>query len=545
MSKKILFGLDARAKIAIGVDILANTVKSTLGPCGRNVVIKRMYGPPIITKDGVTVAKEVALEDPFEDMGAQMVLDVANKTATIAGDGTTTATVLAQALFKEGNKYVTAGSNPMDLKRGIDKAVVAAVESIRKLSKPIANANDVESVATISANSDVSIGQMISEAIDRVGRDGVITVEEAQGMESELDVVDGMQFDRGYVSSYFITDQEKSQVVLDNPLILVTDAKISSVKPLLPILEYVSKMGVPLLIIAEDVDGEALSALVINKLRGTLNVCAVRTPSFGESRRECLSDIGVLIRATVITEDAGRRLETAAIADLGGAKKVIIKRDTCTIIDGNGSIEEISNRVALIKARKEEAQSDYDRNQQQERIAKLSRGVAVIKVGAATELEMKEKRDRIDDALHATRAALEEGIVPGGGVALLRAALAVRDLELTGDELFGAQIVMKALEAPMRTIAENGGHDASVIINMVKEMNLKEGSSTFGFNAKSGLYGDMMLDGVIDPAKVVRCALQHAASISGLLLTTEAMICDDTKKVDPNMGVNPGGMRVT
>jgi chaperonin GroEL len=539
MSKKIIFGVEARQKIAQGVDTLANTVKITLGPRGRNVVMERSYGAPSITKDGVSVAKEVSLKDPLENMGAQMVSEVASKTADVAGDGTTTATVLAQAIFREGNKYVTAGANPMELKRGIEKAVDAVVADIQKRAIPVTSKKEIQQVATISANSDTFIGEQIAEAMERVGRDGVITVEEAKSMESELDVVEGMQIDRGYISPYFITDAEKMETVFEHPLILLFEKKISSMKPLLPILEHAAKTGSPLLIIAEDVEGEALTTLVVNKLRGTLNVCAIKAPGFGDRRKAMLEDIAILTKGTLIAEELGRTLESATKADLGSAQKVIVKKDSTTIVGGAGAERDIKNRVAQIKAQMEATTSDYDKEKMQERVAKLAGGVAVIRVGAATETEMKEKKDRIDDALHATRAAVEEGIVAGGGVALLRAKEAVAKLQLEGDERFGAQIVERALEEPIRTIAANAGFDGSVVVNNVRSA----GKGNYGFDAKRNEYVDMVEAGIIDPAKVVRSALQYAASISGLLLTTEAMISEipEDKKTQgahaPGMGM--------
>ena len=538
-SKKIIFGVEARQKIAQGIDILANTVKATLGPRGRNVVIQRSFGSPVITKDGVTVAKEVQLQDPNENMGAQMVSEVASKTADIAGDGTTTATVLAQAIFREGNKYVTAGANPMELKRGIDKAVEAVVTDIKNRAIPVTNKKEVQQVATISANSDTYIGEQIADAMERVGRDGVITVEEAKSMESELDVVEGMQIDRGYISPYFITDSEKMEAVMENPVILIYEKKISSMKPLLPVLEHAAKSALPLLIIAEDIEGEALTTLVVNRLRGSLNVCAIKAPGFGDRRKAMLEDIAILTRGVLVSEEMGRTLESVTKADLGGAKKVIVKKDSCTIVGGLGSEQDINNRIAQIKAQIESTASDYDKEKMQERVAKLSGGVAVIKVGAATELEMKEKKDRIDDALHATRAAIEEGIVPGGGVALLRAKEAVAQLNLEGDERFGAQIVERALEEPIRTIASNAGFDAAVVVN-----NVRVQKGNYGFDAKRNEYVNMVESGIIDPAKVVRSALQNAASIAGLLLTTEAMISEipEEKKSAPAGGHHHGGM---
>ncbi len=518
-SKRIVFGVAAREEIRKGVDTLADAVKVTLGPKGRNVVFERSYGAPVITKDGVTVAKEIELADRLENMGAQMVREVANKTADVAGDGTTTATVLAQAIFREGNKYVTAGANPMELKRGIDKAVDVVVEHIKKGSKPVKDEREIEQVATISANADTAIGKQIAAAMARVGRDGVITVEEAKGTSDELDVVEGMQFDRGYLSPYFVTNTEKMETEFESPVILIFEKKISSMKPILPVLEQVARSGKPLLIIAEDVDGEALATLVVNKLRGTLSVAAVKAPGFGDRRKAMLEDIAILTGGKMVSEDLGLKLEKLAIQDLGSAKRVMITKDNCTIIEGQGSAEAIKGRVAQIRMHIENTTSDYDKEKLQERLAKLSGGVAVIKVGAATETEMKEKKDRIEDALHATRAAVSEGIVAGGGVALLRAQSAVDKLKLEGDEKFGAQIVRRALEEPLRVIASNAGFDAAVIINHVREK-----SDTTGFDARKGVYVNMVEEGIIDPALVVFSALLHAASIAGLLLTTEAAI---------------------
>lgn len=537
--KKIVFGSEARQKITDGVDALANVVKLTLGPRGRNVAIQKSFGPPVVTKDGVTVAKEIELKDPFENMGAQLVNEVASKTAEIAGDGTTTATILSQAIFREGNKYVAAGANPMELKRGIDKAVEAVVADIKARATAVSGKKEIQQVATISANSDVFIGEQIAEAMERVGRDGVITVEEAKSMENELEVVEGMQFDRGYISPYFITDAEKMEAILDDPVILLFEKKISGMKALLPILEQIAKVGRPLLIIAEDVEGEGLTTLVINKLRGTLNVVAVKAPGFGDRRKAMLEDIAVLTRGYLIAEELGRKLETASIADLGGAQKVVIKKDSTTIIGGKGSEKEINERVMQIRSQMEASTSDYDKEKMQERIAKLSGGVAVIKVGAATEVEMKEKKDRIEDALHATRAAVEEGIVPGGGVAILRAKDALSKLSLDGDEKLGVQIVERSLEEPIRIISSNAGFEASVIVNKVRGE-----KGNFGFDAKNNKFVDMLEAGIIDPAKVVRSALQNAASISGLMLTTEAMIAEipEDKKSSgsvPGMGGMP------
>lgn len=539
MAKRILFGVDARQKLARGVDTLADAVKVTLGPKGRNVAMQKSFGSPTITKDGVTVAKDIELLDQIENMGAQAVREVASKTADVAGDGTTTATVLAQALFHEGNKYVTAGASPMELKRGIDKAVAAVVEDIKARAKKVSDRKEIEQVATISANSDTVIGEQIAEAMERVGRDGVITVEEAKGMESELDVVEGMQFDRGYLSPYFMTDAEKMEAVVSDPLILIFEKKISSMKSLLPVLEQVAKAGRPLLIIAEDVEGEALATLVVNRLRGTLHVVAVKAPGFGDRRKAMLEDIAILTGGKLISDDLGIKLENVVMTDLGRAKKIIVTKDTCTIIEGYGAEQAIKGRIVQIKAQIENITSDYEKEKLQERLAKLSGGVAVIKVGAATETEMKERKDRIEDALHATRAAVEEGIVAGGGVALLRAQDVVKKLQLEGDEKLGAQIVIRALEEPMRIIVSNAGYEASVIVNQVRTQ-----SGNNGFDAKHGEYVDMIKAGIIDPAKVVRSALQHAASIAGLLLTTEALIADipEEKKEAAHPAHGRGGM---
>jgi chaperonin GroEL len=540
-SKVIIFGAAAREKVRKGVDTLADAVKVTLGPRGRNVVYEKSFGAPGITKDGVTVAKEIELSDKLENMGAQMVREVASKTADVAGDGTTTATVLAQAIFREGNKYVTAGANPMDLKRGIDKAVDVVVTSIKSMSKPVSGKKEIEQVAMISANSDTSIGQQIAEAMERVGRDGVITVEEAKGMKDELEVVEGMQFDRGYLSPYFVTNAEKMESELTNPLILIFEKKITSMKSMLAVLEQVAKAGRSLLIIAEDVEGEALATLVVNKLRGILNVVAVKAPGFGDRRKAMLEDIAILTGGKLISEDIGLKLENITLHDLGTATRVIITKDNCTIIEGQGLDAEIKGRVAQIRMQIANTTSDYDKEKMQERLAKLAGGVAVIKVGAATETEMKEKKDRIEDALSATRAAVEEGIVAGGGVALIRAQAALENLKLEGDEQLGLQIVRRALEEPLRIIAANAGFEPSVVVNRVKE---EKGNR--GFDAKAGAYVDMITEGIIDPAKVARSAMQNAASIAGLLLTTEATICDvpQEKKeaAAPGMGGGMGGM---
>ena len=540
-SKKIVFGSDARESIRKGVDKLADAVKVTLGPKGRNVVYECSFGSPKITKDGVTVAKQIELKEPLENMGAQMVREVASKTADLAGDGTTTATVLAQAIFREGNKYVTAGANPMEIKRGIDKAVEVVVNELKKQSKSVSDKKEIEQVATISANSDVTIGKQIAEAMERVGQDGVITVEEAKGMYDELEVVEGMQFDRGYLSPYFVTNAEKMETVMDNPLILISEKKINSMKSMLPVREQVAKSGRGLLIIAEDVEGEALATLVVNRLRGTINVTAVKAPGFGDRRKSMLEDIAVLTGGEVISEDKGLKLENITLHSLGNAKRVVITKDDTTIIEGCGDKDAIKGRVAQLRMQIENCTSDYDKEKLQERLAKLAGGVAVLKVGAATETEMKEKKDRIEDALSATRAAVQEGIVAGGGVALLRCQKAIAELVVDGDEKFGVQIIQKALEEPLRIIAQNAGFDASVIVNKVREQ-----SGTEGFDAKNGEFVDMVKVGIIDPAKVTRSAMQNAASISGLLLTTEASIFEipeDKKESAPSMpGAGMGGM---
>jgi len=545
MAKRILFGHQARAKILDGVNTLANTVKVTLGPKGRNVTIEKSFGAPTITKDGVTVAKEIELKDKLENMGAQMVKEVASKTADVAGDGTTTATVLAQAIFQEGNKFVTAGANPIELKRGIDKAVAEVVKALQAMAKPVTNKKEIEQVATISANHDTEIGTRIADAMEKVGQDGVITVEEAKGTESELVVVEGMQFDRGYLSPYFVTDSEKMEAVMNDPLILIYDKKIASMKSLVPTLENVAKTGRSLLIIAEDIEGEALATLVVNKIRGTLKVAAVKAPGFGDRRKEMLEDIAIVTGGVVVSEDKGMSLETLMEVDLGRAKKVVITKDDATIIDGIGTPQAIKGRIAQIKMQIENSTSEYDKEKLQERLAKLAGGIAVIKVGAATEVEMKEIKDRIEDALSATRAAVEEGIVVGGGCALLRAQGALENVKLSGDEQLGVQIVRRAIEEPLRIISANAGHEGSVVINKV----LSEANLNVGFDAKNGTYVDMIATGIIDPAKVTRCALQNAASIAGLLLTTEAMIADieDEKKDQPmppmgGMGGMPGMM---
>ncbi|AUL98934.1 chaperonin GroEL [Zoogloeaceae bacteirum Par-f-2] len=528
-AKIVQFHDSARERIVRGVNILANAVKVTLGPKGRNVVLERSFGAPVITKDGVSVAKEIELKDKFENMGAQMVKQVASKTADVAGDGTTTATVLAQAIVAEGMKYVAAGMNPMDLKRGIDKAVAATVEELKKLSKPCSTSKEIAQVASISANSDSDIGDIIARAMDKVGKEGVITVEDGKSLQNELDVVEGMQFDRGYLSPYFINNPDKQIAVLDEPLVLIHDKKISSIRDLLPVLEEVAKAGRPLLIIAEDIEGEALATLVVNSMRGVLKVAAVKAPGFGDRRKAMLEDIAILTGGTVISEETGKQLEKATLADLGRAKRVEVHKETTTIIDGAGEDAKIKARVAAIQRQIEEATSDYDREKLQERVAKLAGGVAVIKVGAATEVEMKEKKDRVDDALHATRAAVEEGIVPGGGVALLRARAALKALKGDNhDQDAGIKIVLRALEEPLRAIAANAGDEPSVVVAKVES-----GQGNFGYNAASGEYGDLVEMGVIDPTKVTRSALQNAASVAGLILTTDATVAEAPKEEKP------------
>jgi chaperonin GroEL len=520
-AKELLFDTDARAKLKRGVDQLAEAVKVTLGPKGRNVVIDKKFGSPTVTKDGVTVAKEVELSDPIENMGAQMVKEVATKTSDLAGDGTTTATVLAQAIFREGLKNVTAGANPMELKRGIEKAVDIIVGELKAMSVPSAGKKEIAQVGSISANNDKEIGNLIADAMEKVGKDGVITVEEAKGLETTLETVEGMQFDRGYLSPYFVTDPEKMEAILDDPYILIHDKKISAMKELLPVLEKVAQSGRPLLIIAEDVEGEALATLVVNKLRGTLHVAAVKAPGFGDRRKATLDDIAILTGGRAITEDLGIKLESITLEDLGKAKKITIDKDTTTIIEGAGTSSAIEGRVKQIRTQIEDTTSDYDREKLQERLAKLVGGVAIIKVGAATETEMKEKKARVEDAMHATKAAVEEGIVAGGGVALLRAGKALDGLALTGGELVGLQIVRRAIEEPMRHIATNAGAEGSIVVAKVKEMKQDE-----GFNAATEVYEDLVKAGVIDPAKVVRSALQNASSIASLLLTTDALISE-------------------
>jgi chaperonin GroEL len=537
MAKQLMFEQAARAALLRGVNVLAEAVKATLGPKGRNVVIDKKYGSPTITKDGVTVAKEVQLKDPTENMGAQMIKEVASKTSDAAGDGTTTATVLAQAIFREGLKNVTAGANPMGLKRGIEQAVEAVVADLKTMSKATKDKKEIAQVATVAANNDKTIGNLIAEAMEKVGKDGVITVEEAKAMETTLEVVEGMQFDRGYLSPYMVTDPERMEAVLEDALILIYEKKLSGMKDMLPLLEQVARAGKPFLIIAEDVEGEALATLVVNKLRGTLSCCAVKAPGFGDRRKAMLQDIATLTGGKAITEDLGIKLENIKVEDLGKAKKIVVDKDNTTIIDGAGSQKEIEGRIKQIRAQIEETTSDYDREKLQERLAKLAGGVAVIKVGAATETEMKEKKARVEDALNATRAAVEEGIVPGGGVALLRATKALDRLKLTGDEATGAAIVRRALEEPIRRIVENAGHEGSVVVEKVKAAS----APSQGFDAERNEYVDMMTAGIIDPTKVERIALQNAASIASLLLTTEALITDLPEKEPAMPAMPPGG----
>jgi chaperonin GroEL len=537
-AKEVRFSSDARARMLRGVDILADAVKVTLGPKGRNVVIDKSFGAPRITKDGVTVAKEIELEDKFENMGAQMVREVASKTNDTAGDGTTTATVLAQAIVREGAKYVAAGMNPMDLKRGVDLAVIEAVKAIQSASKKIVSSDEVAQVGTISSNGDASIGKMIAEAMQKVGNEGVITVEEAKTAETELDVVEGMQFDRGYLSPYFITNAEKMVAELDDPYILIHEKKLSSLQAMLPVLEAVVQTGKPLVIVAEDVEGEALATLVVNKLRGGLKVAAVKAPGFGDRRKAMLEDIAILTNGQMIAEDLGIKLENVTLQMLGRAKKVRIDKENTTIVDGAGEKVQIEGRISQIKAQIEETTSDYDKEKLQERLAKLAGGVAVIRVGGATEVEVKEKKDRVDDALNATRAAVEEGIVPGGGTALLRAKLSVAKLKSdNADVQAGINIVLKALEAPIRQIVENAGVEGSIVVGKITE----NASPTYGFNAQTEQYVDMIQAGIVDPAKVVRTALQDAASVAGLLITTEAMIGEKPKKEAGMPAMPPGG----
>jgi chaperonin GroEL len=534
-AKIIKYDEEARKSILNGVNTMADAVKVTLGPKGRNVIIDRSYGAPNVTKDGVTVAKEIELEDKFENMGAQMVKEVASKTSSVAGDGTTTATILTQAIFREGAKSVAAGSNPMDVKRGIDKAVDVVVKELKKMSKPTKDAKEIAQVGTISANNDTTIGAIIAEAMEKVGKEGVITVEEAKGLETELEIVEGMQFDRGYLSPYFVTNAEKMEVELEDCLILINEKKISSMKDLLPILEQIAKMGKPLLIISEDIEGEALATLVVNKIRGTLHVAAVKAPGFGDRRKAMLEDIATLTGGKMISEEMGSKLENTKIEDLGRAKRITIDKDNTTIINGAGSRASIDGRVKQLRAQVEETTSDYDREKLQERLAKLVGGVAVIKVGAATETEMKEKKARVEDALHATRAAVEEGIVPGGGVAYLRTLPALDKMHLEGDEQVGVRIVKKALEEPLKMIANNAGVEGSIVVEKVKE---KKGA--YGFNAQTDKYEDMIAAGVIDPTKVTRFALQNAASVASLMLTTQCMVADKPEK-KPAMPAMPPG----
>ena len=539
MAKQITYDEQARHKIMSGVNQLADTVKLTLGPKGRNVIIDKKFGSPTITKDGVTVAKEIELADPFENMGAQMVNEVASKTSDNAGDGTTTATILAQAIFREGMKNVTAGANPMDIKRGIEAAVAAIVPEIEKVAKPTKNKKEIAQIGTISANHDPAIGEIISEAMDKVGKDGVITVEEAKTLETSLEIVEGMQFDRGYLSPYFVTDSERMEAVLEDAYILLHEKKISNMKDMLPLLEKIAKGGKPLVIVSEDVDGEALATLVVNKLRGTLNVCAIKAPGFGDRRKEMLNDIAILTGGTVITEDIGVKLENVDLKDLGTAKRITVDKENTVIIDGKGKASDIQGRVKQIRNQIEETTSDYDREKLQERLAKLVGGVAIIKVGAATETEMKEKKARVEDALHATRAAVEEGIIPGGGVALLRAAHVLDKIKGKHDFLLGVKIIKRSIEEPIRQIANNAGEEGTVVVEKVKTL-----KGDHGYDANNGTYVDMIKAGIIDPAKVARTALQNASSISGLLLTTEAMITDlpEEKEAHDHGPAGGGGM---
>ncbi len=544
MAKELLFNTKAREKLRVGLDKLADAVKVTLGPKGRNVVLDKKWGSPTVTKDGVTVAKEIELEDTFENMGAQMVKEVATKTSDVAGDGTTTATVLAQGIFHEGLKNVTAGSNPMAIKRGLDKGVLAAIEELRKFSKDVGGKKEIAQVGAISANNDAAIGELIADAMEKVGKDGVITVEEAKTTETFLEVVEGMQFDRGYLSPYFVTDPDSMEAVLDEPMILIHDKKISNMKDLLPILEKVAQMGKPLLIIAEDVDGEALATLVVNKLRGTLKVCAVKAPGFGDRRKEMLTDISILTGGQVISEETGFKLENAVVSDLGTAKRVTIDKENTTIVEGAGKTEDIKGRIQQIKRQIEDTTSDYDREKLQERLAKLAGGVAVINVGAATETEMKEKKARVEDALHATRAAVEEGIIPGGGVAFIRVLPALEAIQLEiEDEQIGLNILKKSLERPMRWIANNAGVEGSIVVNEVKA----NSNTNFGYNAETNKYEDLIEAGVIDPTKVARSALENAASIASLLLTTECLVSEKPEENKggagaPGMPPDMGGM---
>jgi len=521
MAKQIAYGIDARERVLSGVTLLSKAVKATLGPAGRNVVIAKSWGSPTVTKDGVTVAKEIEIEDAYENMGVQMVKEVASKTSDIAGDGTTTATVLAEAIFREGLRNVTAGANPMDLKRGIDAAIGSVVKALESQSQPVKDRNSIAQVGTISANSDSSIGEIIADAMDKVGKDGTITVEEAKSIETTLDVVEGMQFDRGYLSPYFVTDQENMEAILEDALILIHEAKLSNMNDLLPLLEKVAGAGKPLLVIAEDVEGEALATFVVNKVRGTLAACAVKAPGYGDRRKEMLGDLAVLTSGRVITEDLGIKLENVELSDLGQAKRVVIDKDNSTIVEGAGSIADIQGRTSQIRRQIEDTTSDYDREKLEERLAKLAGGVAVINVGAATETEMKEKKARVEDALHSVRAAVEEGIVPGGGVALLRSLGALDETDVHGDQSTGVDIVRRALQAPLRQIADNAGLEGSLVVQKVNE-----GEGAYGFNARTEQYENLVDSGVIDPTKVVRTAIENAASIAGLLLTTEALVTD-------------------
>ena len=535
-AKEVRFSDDARQRMFRGVNILANAVKATLGPKGRNAVLEKSFGAPTVTKDGVSVAKEIELKDKFENMGAQMVKEVASNTSDEAGDGTTTATVLAQAIIREGLKAVASGRNPMDVKRGIDKAVTAAIEELKKLSKPCKDSKAIAQVGTISANSDESIGKTIADAMEKVGKEGVITVEEGSGLDNELEVVEGMQFDRGYLSPYFINNQANQSTELEKPYVLLVDKKISNIRELLPVLEGVAKAGRPLLVVAEDVEGEALATLVVNNIRGILKVAAVKAPGFGDRRKAMLADIGVLTGGTVISDEVGLSLEKVSLNDLGEAKKILVEKENTTIIDGHGKASDIKARVESIRQQIEEATSDYDKEKLQERVAKLSGGVALIKVGAATEIEMKEKKARVEDALHATRAAVEEGVVPGGGVALIRAQKALDKLEgANEDQTIGIAILRRSIEEPLRQIVENAGEDAAVILNKVKD-----GKGSYGYNAATGVFGDLIDAGILDPTKVTRLALQNAASVAGLLLTTEVMIAEAPKE-DAEHGHGPGG----
>jgi len=537
-AKEVRFSDDARARMFKGVNVLANAVKATLGPKGRNAVLEKSFGAPTITKDGVSVAKEIELKDKFENMGAQMVKEVASNTSDEAGDGTTTATLLAQAIIREGLKAVASGRNPMDIKRGVDKAVTTVVEELKKLSKPCKDSKAIAQVGTISANSDESIGKTIADAMAKVGKEGVITVEEGSGLENELEVVEGMQFDRGYLSPYFINNQQNQTAELDKPVILLVDKKISNIRELLPLLESVAKGGRPLLVIAEDLEGEALATLVVNNIRGILKVASVKAPGFGDRRKAMLQDIATLTGGTVISDEVGLSLEKATMNDLGEAKKIVVEKENTTIIDGHGKASDIKARIESIRQQIEEATSDYDKEKLQERVAKLSGGVALIKVGAATEIEMKEKKARVEDALHATRAAVEEGVVPGGGVALIRAQRALDKLEVANeDQAVGVRILSRSIEEPLRQIVENAGEDAAVILNRVKE-----GKGAFGYNAAKGEFGDMLEAGILDPTKVTRLALQNASSVAGLLLTTEVMVAEAPKDDEHSHGGPPGGM---